>query len=48
MPQSRYLDLSAAEEIGEGAFIYNRALTTVKLNAEGSVIGNNAFARFLR
>ena len=38
------VDLSSAVEIGEYAFCYNAALTSVKLGAEGATIAEGAFA----
>ena len=38
------INLPVVETIGEGAFVYNGALTNVTLNAEGCIIGDNAFA----
>ncbi len=38
------VDLSGATSIGSYAFVYNEELTTVKLNAAGSVLEEGAFA----
>ncbi len=38
------LDISGVKDIGDYAFVSNRLLTSVKLNGEGSNIGEGAFA----